>query len=164
VRRDALARARARADAAGDVDLVPVMNLVAMLIPLLLLSSRLGGLAVIDTEPAVQAGGTAADVQLTVRADGFDVDGPTALAPLRCVPGPCPDSERWPYAALTAALADVREAQPDARRLVLVAEPEVPYDVIVRAMDAARTDARDPAAPRPLFPQVVVSTAGGGSR
>lgn len=130
------------------LDLTPIMSLVVHLIPLLLVAVRLREVAQLDSTarvvPAIRTsdGQALADqaervVSVRVGADGFLVTGAGGLDPRIPCRGACaPDT--YDYAALGQALVEARRLHPGQEELAVVAEPEVPYAVVVGVMDTAR--------------------------
>jgi len=155
------------------------MNLVAMLIPMLLLSAQAVHLSVIDSSVPgiVDPDGIPEDpgLQLSVAItdQGLTVAGVDAVLPaaneaagptLPCATAPCGDVESYDYQGLTELLARVKDEHPDERSVILVPEERISYEVLVKVMDAAREDRAQldgQGAPRSLFPQVVM--AGGAT-
>jgi len=153
-----------------DLDLVPIMNLVTILIPFLLLAAQFVTFAVIDTTlPSAGAppAEDATELQLTVSitSEGFVVTGrddrlgATGTA-LPCVPAGCATPESYDTEGLASLAREMKSLRPDEDQVVVVPESQIPYEVLVRAMDAARED-RSAGAPRPLFPTVVIAGTGG---
>jgi biopolymer transport protein TolR len=95
------------------------------------------------------AGGVASDA---VRADG----GRPQLIPLR--------DGQYDYAALSDEMKRIKERFPTETALILSADPDVVYDVLIRTMDACReatvTAADGRSERRPLFFDVSLSVAG----
>jgi hypothetical protein len=55
----------------------------------------------------------------------------------------------------------MKARRPDEEQVVVVPASDIPYEVLVRAMDAAREDRTTAGASRPLFPTVVIAGTGG---
>lgn len=156
----------------GKLELLPVMNLVTILIPMLLAAAELAELAVVDTSvPAITDAplprtDAPEPLVLTVSSAGVAVDGVEGAAEartdLRCAGDVCARVADYPLDALTQALASAKDARPDDDRVTIMAEGSVPYGVLVAVMDAAREVPAEPGqVARPLFPRVVVA---GGER
>lgn len=64
------------------------------------------------------------------------------------------EGEKYPLAELAKTLRDYRSQHEVAPNLVLTADPQVPYKVVVETMDAVRADARGD-----LFPGVTLGLA-----
>ncbi len=153
-----------------DLDLVPIMNLVTILIPFLLLAAQFVTFAVIDTSlpsgaaPEVDDA-TALQLTVSITPEGFVVTGrdavlgPTGVA-LPCVPAGCTTPESYDTDRLATLARELAARHPDEEQVIVVPASEIPYEVLVRAMDAARED-RSAGAPRPLFPTVVIAGTGG---
>lgn len=162
---------RERRPSDASLNLVPLLTLIAMLIPFVLLSGKYASYSVIDaTAPKLRraAAGEEGIAAVVVRVDGsgFVVWGEddvltTDMANVPCEPQPCVDSGSYDYALLKARLVAVKAARPLRREVVLAPTSMVPYDVIVRVIDAVRRT--DPGPGRPsaeLFPVVSFSAAG----
>ena len=162
-----MAHVRKQNDA--SLELMPVMNLVTILIPLLLVGAQAINLSVIDsTMPAIHVDGDTPEpsLQLTVAVtdEGLAVKGDGQVLPdsdaldLPCSATPCRGAQAYDYDGLTELLGRVKDHHPDEETLILLPEERVPYEVLIKVMDAAREDLD---ADRPLFPQVVM--AGGAT-
>ncbi len=169
---------RTKNRAGEDLNLLPVMNMVTILIPLLLLSAQFVNLAVIDSSlPAISDDPGPVDpervpLELTVaitregftlrtRQGALDAQGQPAeqASPaLGCLSGACGRAESYDYAALGRALSVVKDAHPDEEVVILAPDSRVPFEVLVGVMDAARSE---PGSERLLFPQVVVAGGAG---
>ena len=147
----------------ANLNLLPVMNLVTILIPLLLMGAQLMNLAVVDTTlPAICSScerdeGTEARLSLSllISADGLRLEGADRLLDepsIPCTTGHCASLESYDFALLQERLRQVKDAHPDEEALILVPSEHVPYEVIIGAMDAARQ-----LDDRLLFPAVTIS-------
>jgi len=154
-------------DKAAELNLLPVMNLVTILIPLLLMSAQLVQLAVIDStlpaitnEPAPPRPDptvTPLQVSLGISRSGLTLMGVERVfgeedTSLPCAGGVCATVDSYDFAGLTAKLIEVKDAHPEADVLILVPDERVSYEVLVSAMDAARQDSD-----RLLFPNVTIA-------
>ncbi|MEN0065523.1 MAG: biopolymer transporter ExbD [Myxococcota bacterium] len=143
-----------------ELDLVPIMNLVTILIPFLLIASSFASLAVIPSVlPAIGPGGErqvdALELKVHVGDAGFRVEGNDPQleegAALLCR-GPCRGPETYDLSGLTALLADLKKRHQAERSVILVPDAFVSYELLIATMDAARMDAGDT-----LFPEVVIA-------
>ena len=149
----------------GSMNLLPMMNLVTLLIPLLLIATQFAELAIIDSSvPGIidtidpEPGPPPLQLRLEVRGDGVRLVGaepvlsPDAREPslVPCSAGPCVGPDSYDFAELTRLLGLVKEAHPDEQTVIVQPESGVHFDVLVAVMDAARGDGA-----APLFPQVV---------
>jgi len=131
---------RKRLSPSGEVNLVPIMNLVTILIPFLLMASAFVALAVIDVDlPAITPNPTT-DVDVfpptvQVGRDGYTVEGQHAAT----------DQE------LAVLLRDLKDREPNQQSIVLVPDADVSYEIIIGVMDTARGPKGE------LFPQVVMA-------
>jgi hypothetical protein len=74
-------------------------------------------------------------------------DGPT----LPCTAPGCPTADSYDYSGLTELLTTVKVEYPDERQLLVKADENVDYEVVVRVLDAARSRGD-----RELFPEVAL--------
>jgi len=152
----------------GELNLLPVMNLVTILVPLLLLGAELAHLGILESQvPAIGDDGPPAPLQLTVAISrvGFTLLGaagaealpvPQEDLVLPCTDARCAAPERYDYEGLQVQLARIKDAYPDEEAITLLPDADISYQVLISTMDATRIDGD-----RPLFPRVVI--AGGGS-
>lgn len=142
------------------LNLLPFMNLVTLLIPLLLIASQFVELAVIDsTVPGIIASdGTPPPLEeplvlrLEVTTAAVTVHGAEAVlgeTPVFPCSGGCRTGDALDLAALGSALQRVKAARPDAEDVWVQPDNAVPFDVLVAVMDATRASAQGP-----LFPHV----------
>lgn len=155
---------------AQDLDLIPIMNLVTILIPFLLMAAQFVSYAVIDsTLPAIgppvppdpddteeplnlslfvtDEGWTLAGSAEMLKVEGEgDEKGPT----IDCITPACTymakseggngPEEAYDVAALREWLNKIKDEYPDEKNVILVPEPDIPYEVVVLTMDATRED------------------------
>lgn len=174
-----------------ELNLIPIMNLVSILIPFLLMAASFVHLAVIDsTLPAIgppqetppdEDDEPPLQLSLVVTGKGFTVAGADAVlspesaegaAPVAPVEGeedqptiPCKDPncanpESYDYEELTRLLGLIKDEYPDDENVIMVPESRIPYEVIVKTMDASREDSTasgEDGKPRTLFPFVVIA-------
>lgn len=173
-------RVSARREHDGRLSILPIMNLVSILIPFLLMTAQFAQISAIETlAPVLPSPGTPDDasdepitllVQLSRR--GIQIVGAEAVfqsgqqgaadnPTIPCRGGSCSGADSYDWGALTAALSRIKDAFPEEDQILLLPAEDVPYEAIVRAMDASRAD---PSArgldgrPRPLFPRVVLAS------
>ena len=151
-----------------DLNLIPIMNLIVILIPALLLTAAFVQIAVINVSaPQIGSGVAQAppkdktkqlNLTIAVTDKGFTLagvgavlgggdkgqaDGPTI---------PKKGDGTYDYDGLTKKLAQIKDSFPDETKVIINAEPAIQYDVIVKVMDASRE-----ANGRTLFPDVILS-------
>ncbi|MEN0062921.1 MAG: biopolymer transporter ExbD [Myxococcota bacterium] len=167
-----------RGEQAEDLDLVPIMNLVTILIPFLLMASSFVSLAVINsTLPAIgqeqeveeDTDEPPLSLKVAVTDEGFVVqgndellkgDGETKGVVIDCKQTGCPGAEAYDVAELRELLIKVKDVNEDEENVILVPESTIPYEVLVMTMDATREDPEtkgDGGLPRQLFPGVVIA-------
>lgn len=178
-----------RAEDAQELDLIPIMNMVTILIPFLLMAAQFINLAVIDsTLPAIgppteqteeQPDEPPLNLKVLVTSEGFtiatdvavlpssDSDGPT----VPCARSGCPSIDDYNFSRLTELLTEIKDEYSHEENVILVPESHIRYDVIIKTMDASRenpaqqvqvTDENGVTSMKnkELFPYVVI--AGGG--
>jgi hypothetical protein len=158
-----------RVQATAELDVLPVMSLVVHLIPMLLLSVRFLTLGQFEAKgPLVPTTAAPSDaafaeqerdvVSVRITPEGFVVGGDDAADPRIPCQGACtPDT--YDYAALTRAMVSAKRLHPTETRVVLAPEPSIAYEVVVRVMEATRSDAT-----RPLFPLPLIAAGSGDPR
>ncbi len=154
-----------------DLNLVPVMNLVTILIPFLLMASEFVSISVVDTTlPGICGAPCGADpkpdpdpqpplnLSITVHKDGYTILGnDLGLADIddrieiRCIDGDC-EGAGYDNAELNRVLAQVKMAHPHEENLVLVPSQNTSYGTLIEAMDGSRQSGKDE-----LFPYVVIA-------
>lgn len=145
-------RRRPEVEEVLDLDVAPFLNVVFMLILSVMATTSFTQLALLAVD-AVAGAGVAAAAPPTVHlgADAIDVDVPASGQRTRIAKA----GGAHDWAALHGALIAAKAAHPTEDTLVLGAAPDVPYDDVVRAMDAARVGDDG----RPLFPAVALAGA-----
>jgi len=141
----------------SELDLVPIMNLVTILIPFLLMSSHFVSMAALDVsqpaigekEPIDEPEVERLSLKIVITADGFVVasdeqeigeDGELSVE--------LEDDTN----ALNELLTQIKRDWPGEEMVVLVPDPNTSYDRIIQTMDAARSDGNGD-----LFPNVIVA-------
>ncbi len=163
---------------AEDLDLVPIMNLVTILIPFLLMASSFVSLAVInstlpaigDPEPVEEdTDEPPLSLKVGITSEGFVVQGNDELLKpegeakgkvIDCTQTGCPTPDAYNVAELRELLIKVKDVNEDEENVILVPESTVPYEVLIMTMDATREDPETTGSgglPRQLFPGVVIA-------
>jgi hypothetical protein len=154
---------------AEDLNLVPIMNLVTILIPFLLMAAQFISLTVIDsTLPAIgppqpveeEPEKPPLNLSIAITDEGFTIMGADAVlnpgAPADAAPvegeaadkGPtvpckesgCPTAESYDLTELRRYLNMIKDEYPTDENVILVPEPRIQYEVLVVTMDATRED------------------------
>ncbi len=171
-----------RSEAAEDLNLVPIMNLVTILIPFLLMAAEFVSLAVIDsTLPAIGAPTDPKDeekeedkpplnLSVILTNAGYTVAGSAAVLAsanedgeggptVPCKESGCPTVDSYDIKELRRLLNEIKDEYEDEENVILVPESKVPYEVLVKTMDATRDDPTNKVGgkARILFPYVVIA-------
>ena len=164
-----------------ELNLIPIMNLVTILIPFLIMAAQFVQLAVIDsTLPAIgppQAPEETPDkpplkLSLAITGKGITILGadavlyPSGAPPLvegarrpptiPCGGGTCRRVSDYNWKELTIELGKIKDMYPDEQNVILVPGDDIAYEVIVKTMDASRDD-KVLKGSRELFPYVVIA-------
>ena len=140
-----------------EINMTPVMNLMVVLIPLLLSSAVYVKIGVIDLNlpPAV---GTSVsqleapkevekklDLAVTVTEEGFYISSSIEIVRSANDPGPSillSDSGSYNFSALAEKLLEIKKEAlkkfSDTENIVIQAEPDINYQLLIDTMDAAR--------------------------
>jgi len=179
-----MSKGKRNADA-EELDLVPIMNLVTILIPFLLMASSFVTLAAIDsTLPAIGPPQESTEVDeeeeklnlsIAVTNEGYTVMGGDGTlrsdapdgekgATLPCKPSGCQTPDSYDAKGLTELLSDIKDRWEDEENVILVPESQIAYETLIVTMDAARedpdkkeTDENGGQRNRLLFPNVVIA-------
>jgi biopolymer transport protein ExbD len=169
----------------GELNIVPYLDVVVNLVMFMLLSMTglisLGVLNVSAPKIGGEAGGAAAQAEagpkllltVAIGKQGFYIAGAGGVlgsdanaADLTRPPTvPLRSDGKYDFAALSAQLATIKEKFPSETQVILSADGEVVYDVLVQTMDACRelvvkgTDGK-PSERKPLFFDVSLSVIG----
>lgn len=171
-----------RTEANTELDLVPIMNMVTILIPFLLLSAQFVSLAVIDstlpaigkpTETTQQEEEEKLNLSIAITGTGFSILGASGVlgnpegegATIPCLRDGCPGADAYDVKRLTEMLGQIKDEFPKEENVIIIPEGRVPYEVLVATMDASREDpdtkvrveGREGDVPKPLFPYVVIA-------
>lgn len=154
---------------AGELNIVPFLDIVMNLIMFLLATSE-AVLLISQIElntPSISKGGkpktdvsTPLNLNVTVTAKGVIVTGSRGKLAQGCdgiasgdgitVPAKKPGEYTW--ADLTTCVAKVKKQFEDETSVTISADPQIEYEHIVAAMDAVRSEGEDE-----LFPEVMIS-------
>jgi len=161
-----LAHGRRRPAADEAIHIVALWNLMIILIPFLLLSAVFSQTSIVNLylppPPKAAPGGPAAATPkpvVSIVHDGYVLsDGPTVIGAI-----PLDAEGRYNTNKLTELLVSIKRAIPDRSDIVILSEDRVPYETIVRTMDASREavverDGR--LAAEPLFPNISLGRIG----
>jgi len=181
-----MAKRKKRNPPADELDLVPIMNLVTILIPFLLMASSFVELAVINSSaPAIGAPtpneaeeDESLNLSVIITDEGFTVAGSDATLKseeeaeetgptVPCKKLGCPTPSSYDIQGLQRTLSDIKDRWPDEWTVILVPEGGTAYEVLVATMDATRNDPDGSPPPKDmngnplyagnLFPEVVIA-------
>ncbi len=124
----------------AQLEVTAFINLIVVLVPFLLSTAVFTRLAVLDlTLPAQSAGVEQLKVndlklEIVIRPDALDV-GDRIGGLIQHIPNL---QTGYDVKALTALLEQIKLKFPDATAATVLAQPDTPYDTLVKVMDAAR--------------------------
>ncbi len=156
-----------------EPDLTPIMNLMVVLIPLLLTSAQFIKLGMIEINlpPAISASemqnrpkeiDKKLDLSVTITDKGFYLASSFAIATSAGGEPTIPKTQDggYNYEELKKNLVKIKKQAAgvfkDLDRIIIVAEPDIDYQIVVSTMDAARMYKSDREI-LPLFPAVSLS-------
>lgn len=149
-----------------ELNVTCFMNLMVVLVPFLLMSAVFSEITIHDLNlPSIAAGGAEAKdnrpplaLEVVIRRDGLDVldrnSGRLKLIP-RTTAG-------YDFVALNQKLQQVKQSFPETTGVTLLLEPDVPYDNLIKTMDAVRSfeqSANGKPVKQALFPDVSIGDA-----
>lgn len=142
-----------------ELNLVPLLDMMSLLIQVLLINVHFGTYAQIATRAggktgAEPTGGLVLDVGID--ESGFSVawtaDGRRMSRAFACPSVPCA-TEGYPAAELRDMLEKLKVTAPDENKVVLSPKGAVAFEVMALTMDAVRVDRGN----QPLFPEIVMA-------
>ena len=151
---------------APDLDLVPILNLVSLIIPFLLLGAQFVTVAVIPSvlagEGADSDGPSGLGLTITIAPEGYVVRGEAEAIRreslgdtlrIPCTIAGCLNVGAYDTPALSSLLVRIKAEYPKESTVILVPYPQIPFDVLTGTMDATRESKGDA-----LFPDAVIAT------
>ena len=155
---------RLRRHPAG-LDVTPFINLIVVLVPFLLSTAVFSRLAVLELSLPAQSSsfenlkGDDLKLEVVIRPDRLEVND---LVGGRLV-DPIPHAADGPdVRRLNAVMYELKKRFPDKTEATILAEPNTPYDQLVRVMDAMRSTKTANGAKvvrAELFPQISIGDA-----
>lgn len=148
---------RSQSEESVEPNLTPIMNLMVVLIPLLLTSAQFIKLGIIELNLPPSVGGNnlvplpkekelKLDLSISITENGFTLS--SAMAILRGEQGdavsiPIKENGAYDYVKLNKQLMElktrVENKFKDTNKVIIMAEPDIDYQILVSTMDAART-------------------------
>jgi biopolymer transport protein ExbD len=179
-----LRRSRQKAPVDSNVDLVPMMCLLCILIPMLLVTAVFERLAALNTHlphastiggaeeagkaPEKQGTGVV-ELRVGVHARGFRVEGTLSHDPSGkekdvyqdiAYDIPLKGEEEYDLDTLRQTLLSLKQQYPRHEEVVLLVDDAIPYDVIVQTMDTCREEVYEDQGEvirHALFPNIALS-------
>ncbi len=142
-----------------EPNLIPIMNLMVILIPMLLLNYHFITLAMLNTSLPASGGGGATqqkmkkkeekprlNLTITITDKGFIIAGAGGVLvkgkgptiPVKSVAPNAPQWKRYDYQKLNEELVKIKKQYPYEQDAIIVAEPTIKYQTIISTMDATR--------------------------
>ena len=156
-----------------NLDLIPVMNLVCLLIPCLLIQMAMIEIAVINvsspfinnkSNKTLKATKHSPDLNLTLTisdkgiyvtssVNNLFTDKKDIKAKKDSSPTINKANGKYDYISLKNILNIIKDQYPEESKVIMMAEPDIPFDIIIEVMDLARGTKDE----RLLFPDVILS-------
>lgn len=142
-----------------ELNLVPLLDMVSLLVQVLLLHVHFGALADIPAVPVgapVGEDSAALALAIDIGDRGYVVrwnDGGEGRNEVLPCTSPCTDTEHYPTKDLTSLLAAIKDDHPVDSQAVVRPISDVRFDVIARTMDLMRGSGA-----RSLFPDIAIGT------
>ena len=143
-----------------EVNLVPLLDMVSLLIQMLLVNAQFGTYAELETHlagPAAEQSSEKLGLQIDITTDGYLVswteNGSRSERSFPCAPD-CANPNSWDVAGLRTLAVTLKSSHRVEQQVVLSPGKGVEFDRVIRAMDAVRSDGDG----EPLFPDLVVGT------
>ena len=151
----------------GELNLVPYLDIVTNVIMFLMMTTSFAAaLADINvSSPSISHGGDSSSddqpkqsLNLTVQISdkGFTVAASGAVLYQNDVPGKVPTipniGNDYDYKSLSAKMKSIKENFRDETKVIINANPDIRYEILVNAMDAIRQDGKET-----YFPDVLLS-------
>lgn len=129
----------------ADIDVTAFMNLMIVLVPVLLLSMTFTQITVLDISLPELGGGSAvsedaqAKLEVVIEDDGFKVFYPSDKM-IQDIPNvQSEEGLEHDYRQLSLVLQEVKKQLHDKDDILLLSQPGVEYQVLIQAMDAAKS-------------------------
>jgi biopolymer transport protein ExbD len=167
------------------MNIMPLMNIIMLLIPFLIMSTEFIKLGVINvTAPKMGSASTQSKPKEDLKKKPLNLTvsvtdkGLTLITRNAKIPEGCdlsslnkPGEKKLPtikkvgskynFDSLTTCLDTIKKLSQDEKQIIIMAEPEIKFDVIVSIMDASRSSNKFPQNQKEgkegLFPQVILS-------
>lgn len=154
-----------------EINFVPMLDMVALLIQMLLLNAQFGSYAQVPSMVGTPVDSVTAGLHLLVEVttDGYAVSWSEGdvrrKESVPCAAVGCVTPESYDREGLRKVARSLKDLHPEETQGLLVPSESVSFEAVIGAMDALRTD-RDPTTPPepghppdapPLFPDIVLT-------
>lgn len=154
----AVLRRQRRHSQVGELNLVPMIDILVVLVFFLLVNSTgvsILGIDLPDATKQSQPDPNRLPLFVTVRGDGLVLtEGPNEIGRFGSA------AEGYDFKGLSDRLQQIKDSRPDEKRITLLLEPAASHDALVQTMDAVRVGTADGGRVlRELFPQISLGDA-----
>lgn len=146
-----------------ELNLVPLLDMVSLLIQLMLINAQFGSYAELPSTAATavsghpQAGVLA--LQVVVATDGYHASWSEgeqrSVVDLPCAAVPCEGVGAYDHAGLRKLAREIKDRFPAERQVVIAPRSGVNFEVLVKTMDLLRDGEPGVVGAPPLFPDAV---------
>lgn len=132
-------RSRRRSPTPPDLEITAFMNLMVVLVPFLLITAVFSHISILELNipPSVEAAANPAEtlqLEVTIRKESLEV-GDRNAGLIRRINN---EAGQYNFKALSDVLQQVKARFPDKTDATILAETDVPYEVLIQTMDATR--------------------------
>lgn len=174
-----MARKKAVIEDMEEINIMPLMNIIMLLIPFLIMSTEFIKIGVINVSAPKLNNSTSTQseppkpkkklLNLTISVtrkgfrlltrgnqipEGCDITPAALQANDKTKPTIAKAGGKYNLISLKKCLVKIKKEFPDEKRVIIMAEPEIKYETIIRVMDSSREKVK---AKADLFPEVVLS-------
>ncbi|HEY7670645.1 MAG TPA: biopolymer transporter ExbD [Gammaproteobacteria bacterium] len=123
----------------AELAVTTFLNLMVVLVPFLLITAVFSRLTIVELNlPSATGGGSPTDIgfrpEVIVRESGIEVtNGNNVIASIPKVAG------EYDIATLSRLMLSLKQDYAEVEDMSVLLEPQIPYDYLIRVMDAVRT-------------------------
>lgn len=148
--------------AVAEMNITAFMNLMVILVPFLLMTAVFSRLSILELDmpdeqsPQVERQDLELPLTVTVHRDRLEV---AFRGDIQTISN---RQQQYDIDRLADLLNEIKSAEPQLRQVSILLEPEIPYEVLVRIMDTARTGNRQDGSRsdgNELFPDISIGDA-----
>jgi biopolymer transport protein ExbD len=128
-----------KADGEAELAVTTFLNLMVVLVPFLLITAVFSRLTIVELNlPSTASGGPPSEIgfrpEVIVRENGIEItNGTTVIAAIPKVDG------EYDIETLSQYMLSLKSDYADVEDMSVLLEPQIPYDYLIRVMDAVRT-------------------------